>query len=494
MRKRKLSLAALLMLTMSLLVVGMVGLNLFINHVVLEKYYSYEKEKELLEGYELIYAASSNGTLETEEFDIPFERITSTGNISILIADSRTLHPVRVSTSDADFFTRELSRMITNRSDESVVIEKTSENYVLARLSDSRMNEDFLILSGTLAGGEYIYMRTAIESIHEITSITNRFLTVIGIGTLFLSLLVIFFVSRSISGPIREMTTISQRMAGLEFDARYIPRGLRGAEIDELGHNMNEMSQTLEETISELKTANLQLQQDIQDREQLDEMRKDFVSNVSHELKTPIALIQGYAEGLQDCINDDPESRDYYCEVILDEADKMNRMVKQLLTLNHLEFGQERVEMERFNLTELCRGVVNANLRLAARDDITVYFDDAAEHYAWGDAFKVEEVITNYLSNAIHYAAGDKQIRVRIEERDKLLRLSVFNTGSQISDEDQERIWEKFYKVDKARTREYGGSGIGLSIVKAIMDSFHREYGVVNHEDGVEFWFELEKA
>ena len=111
---------------------------------------------------------------------------------------------------------------------------------------------------------------------------------------------------------------------------------------------------------------------------------------------------------------------------------------------------------------------------------------------AWGDEFKVEEVVTNYLSNAIHHAEFDKKIRIWYTRKDSVVRVSVFNTGKQIPEEDLDNVWIKFYKVDKARTREYGGSGIGLSIVKAIMESFHRECGVLNHEDGVEFWFELD--
>ena len=222
-------------------------------------------------------------------------------------------------------------------------------------------------------------------------------------------------------------------------------------------------------------------------------MRQEFLSNVSHELKTPIALIQGYAEGLQDGIIDDPEDRKFYCDVIVDEADKMNRMVRRLLDLNQLEFGNERVEMSCFDITELIKGVVNANMLLADTDGITISFAQDEPVHVWGDEFKVEEVITNYLSNAMHYAAGAKQVRIYYEQRKKLLRVCVYNSGSNIPEEELDKIWIKFYKVDKARTREYGGSGIGLSIVKAIMNSMHQECGVYNVEDGVVFWMELER-
>ena len=264
-----------------------------------------------------------------------------------------------------------------------------------------------------------------------------------------------------------------------------------GNEIDLLGNHMNQLSEVLERTISELKSANVELTRDIERKTKIDEMRKEFLSNVSHELKTPLALIQGYAEGLQECINDDEESRNWYCEVIIDEAGKMNRMVKKLLTLNQLEFGNDQVVMERFNITELIRGITSASGILLDQKGIALDIQGLDDFYVWGDEFKVEEVITNYLSNAINHCEGEKKIRIFCTRREDVLRISVFNTGKPIPEEDIGQIWDKFYKVDKARTREYGGSGIGLSIVKAIMDSFHQECGVMNHEDGVEFWMEL---
>ena len=238
----------------------------------------------------------------------------------------------------------------------------------------------------------------------------------------------------------------------------------------------------------------VELQKDIEKKIQIDEMRKEFLSNVSHELKTPIALIQGYAEGLQECINDDPESREFYCDVIIDEAGKMNNMVKKLLSLNQLEFGNDQVTMERFNITELIRGVVQSSQLLASQKEADLRFVQKNPVYVWGDEFKIEEVITNYVSNALNHVDYDKKIEVKIIQKGKLIRVSVFNTGEPIPQEDLDKIWIKFYKVDKARTREYGGSGIGLSIVKAIMDSMNQKCGVINYDNGVEFWFELQSA
>ena len=281
-------------------------------------------------------------------------------------------------------------------------------------------------------------------------------------------------------------------MKHLDFNVKYT--GNDRTEIAVLGNNINEMSEALETTISELKTANNELLKDIEQKEQIDERRKEFLSNVSHELKTPIALIQGYAEGLREGINDDVESREFYCDVIIDEAAKMNAMVRQLLTLNQLESGSEIVNMERFDLTALIRNYIASSDILLRERTISVRMEDYEAVYVWGDEFKVEEVFMNYFTNAIHYAQGEKIIDVKLRRMDGQIKVSVFNTGIPIPAESIEHIWEKFYKVDKARTREYGGSGIGLSIVKAIMESMNQKYGVTNYENGVEFWFTLDIA
>ena len=257
---------------------------------------------------------------------------------------------------------------------------------------------------------------------------------------------------------------------------------------------MMRLSTELEATISELKTANAKLTKDIEEKIQIDEMRKEFLSHVSHELKTPIALIQGYAEGLKENISDDPESRDFYCEVIMDEADKMNTMVKKLLALNELEFGTNQINFERFDLVELMRNINASSDILLQQNDVKLHFDFDKPVYVWADEFMIEEVYTNYLTNAIHYAPNGGNVEITMESKGDLVRINVFNEGNPIPEDELSKIWIKFYKVDKARTREYGGSGIGLSIVAATMKQHGRDFGAYNEENGVVFYFELERA
>ena len=473
------------------LVAGTVLLCWFLNTAFLERYYVMNKQNVMLTGFKTIDEASAAGKLDSSDFDVTFDNLCANGNITVMIISSdRTI--VRSSVNDTQKMMMEFMDIIFGERQNEVSVLAEEDNYIVQRQTDTRLDSEYLVLYGTLSNGNLILMRSALESIRESVKISNQFLFYVGVAAVVISTIVIVFVSSGITTPLIELTNISKRMTELDFEAKYHARGRHRNEIDELGEHMNGLSTTLERTISELKSANNQLQIDIDKKTQIDEMRKEFLSNVSHELKTPLALIQGYAEGLKECINDDAESRDFYCEVIMDESDKMNKMVKKLLTLNQLEFGNEAVAMEHFDLRELIRGVINASAILLEQSGVHISFFQEEPLYVWADEFKTEEVVTNYLSNAIHHADFERNIDIRCVQKMDCVRVSVFNTGKPIPKEDVDNIWIKFYKVDKARTREYGGSGIGLSIVKAIMDSFHQQCGVINHENGVEFWFELE--
>ncbi len=335
-----------------------------------------------------------------------------------------------------------------------------------------------------------VVIRTSVESIEESAAIANEFLAYIGIAVVILGSFAMFIFSRRFTKPILELADISKKMTDLDFEVKY--KVNTKDEIGELGRSINTLSDKLEATITELKQANNELMTDIQRKTEIDEMRKEFLSNVSHELKTPISLIQGYAEGLMENINEDPESRDYYCEVIMDEASKMNQMVKKLLSLNELEFGNNKVTMERFDIVSLIHSVLSVTEILFKQKDVTLLFEHTEPIYVWADEYLIEQVITNYVSNALNHVNEQRIIEIKLIALDNRIRVAVFNTGDNISEEDLDKIWIKFYKVDKARTREYGGNGIGLSIVKAIMNSHNRECGVINRQIGVEFWFELD--
>ena len=463
-----------------------------INNTCLERYYLWNKEKNLYEAYNSFNTAAAEGVLNTEEYDIEWQKICGKYNISAIILDADS-NSIKCSSNEVDMLMRQLMEYLFKPSgsvwEPGVRIIKETEKLTLQITQDPRIKTEYLELWGVLDNGNLFLMRSAMESIKDSVEISNQFLAYAGLIAVVIGSCFVHLLSKTISRPILELAEISDKMKGLDFDAKY--RGNGTAEIDTLGKNINELSQTLETTISELKTANNELQRDIEKKEKIDEMRREFLSNVSHELKTPIALIQGYAEGLKEGIHDDEESKEFYCSVIMDEASRMNAMVKKLMTLNQLEFGNDPIVMERFDIVALVNNCLQSTSILIRQKDALVKIEDYQPIYVWADEFKIEEVFLNYLSNALNHLGGERLINIRLSENENKVRLSVFNTGEPIMEEALPYLWDKFYKADKARTREYGGNGIGLSIVKVIMDSHHQNYGVNNFENGVEFWVEL---
>lgn len=483
------------------LMLGAIGLCWIINNTFLERYYIREKKIALIQIFEEVNEAASNSSIDSDEFDDEVDRSTGIENVSLIVmdADSAT---VKLHASDSSAMgqrmwenlfgvTPEMAKQDSHVSRYYVVRELASDDSCTIKIIyDSRIDIKFLELFGVLDNGSFCLLRTTLESIQNSSDIANRFMGYIGIVISLAGALFALFLAGRLTKPIRELTEISARMKKLDFSAKY--NGKSKTEIAELGDNINELSEILERTISELKTANNELREDIERKEKSEEMRREFLSNVTHELKTPLALIKGYAEGLSEGICDDPESTRFYTEVIADEADKMNAIVTKLLSLNQLEFGKVQFSMLRFDIVGFIRGCLQNAGMLAEKKQIRVRLEQRPPVYVWADEFWTEEVFMNYFSNAVNHCEGEKIIDIHFEEKQNCVRVVVFNTGAPIPAESLPHIWEKFYKVDKARTREYGGSGVGLSIVKAIMEQMHQDYGVINYDNGVAFWFELE--
>lgn len=475
------------------LIVFILVLLYTVNSFFLEKYYTVHKEADLLDVYKSLNKAIETDTIDDMSVSETLGGQMERANIAIIVLRNNEtvyVYPnVRDENSPLDF---KLRSYIFNKNDDVRTVVKSTDNYQISKSIAPGNRTEYLEMWGQFSEGSVFVMQTPLESIRESAGLANKFLIYMGGLAVLLGCLIAGYFSQRITGPLQELAALSQKMANLDFDAKYTSGG--DNEIGVLGKNFNTMAFQLERTISELKGANNQLLKDIEQKEKQEDMRNEFLGNVSHELKTPIALIQGYAEGLKEGVNNDPESREFYCDVIMDEAGKMNQMVRNLLILNQLEFGVQELEFSRFDIVGLVRGVITSCELFVQQAGATVDFIADEKVYVWADEFKTEQVIRNYLTNAIHHAEDEKRIEVKILVLEKSVKITVFNSGKPIPDEDLEKLWDKFYKVDKAHTREYGGNGIGLSIVKAIMESFHQDYGVQNFENGVQFWFELDKG
>ncbi len=360
---------------------------------------------------------------------------------------------------------------------------------------DSTSTARFITLVGRLANGNSLYLRTPVAAIEDSVDVTNQFLLLSGGVTLALGILVAILLSRSFTRPIRELSHIADNVARLDFSERYMGKGTD--ELSNLGQNINTMSAELQGTISNLKTANAHLMSDVEQKTRQNQAHQAFISNVSHELKTPIALIQTYAEGLRENIAADADNREYYCSVIEDEAQKMSKLIKRMMMLMQLEAGGEQLEIERFDICELLRNLMMKNQVRAEGAPIQMVLPSSEPIYVWADAYLIEHVLSNYISNALHHVSEKGVITGTVDSLEGgRVRVAVFNTGAYIPEDELPKIWDSFYKVDKARTREYGGSGIGLSVVTAIMKAHRMPYGVVNRESpygaGVEFYIELQ--
>lgn len=408
---------------------------------------------------------------------------------TILIFDSKNVK-IYTSINDESRIMESLNNAIRSMETADVISRNVYSNYVITKNHDEVINADYYDLVGRLDNGFNIIVRSPVSRIDSVVFVVKNVFIKVAIGLLIFGSMFILAFGNIFAAPIKNLCNVAKRMTHLDFDVK-VPV-VTNDEIGELGNCMNEMSEKLESTISELKSANAKLKKDIEQKEQIDDMRKDFLSHVSHELKTPIALIQGYAEGLKYNLSDDMESREFYTDVIIDEAKKMNELVVKLLNLNELEFGQSTLSFERFELVDFIKNIIDASSILVEEAEAGIIFDETEPAYVWADEFLIEQVFTNYFTNAIHHVKPGGEIRITFDRTEENIRVFVFNQGEKIPDEDINRVFDKFYKVDKARTREYGGSGIGLSIVAAAMKSHGKDYGVFNTEEGVTFYFDLD--
>ena len=508
------------MTSILILIVGwVIVFTWLLNHTFSEKYYVSSEKESIVETFNKVKNILKNEE-DQDTIDEEMEQISNKTNIKMMIAQSSNyyysqnvifsnlidgsktyeeilgyLDQIRsqvILGNKGNYFWEDDKRHVLpwERTEENNFSTLINKGYFVTQLKDQASGQNGIYLFGFTDNDYLIAMRVSIEGIRASADISSRFMIYIGMIGIILGSLIIFIFASSFTKPIKNMASVANRMANLDFDAKV--EVTQDDELGELGNSMNQLSEKLESTIADLKSANLELKKDIEKKEKIDDMRTEFLSHVSHELKTPIALIQGYAEGLKENITDDEESKDFYCEVIADEAKKMNAMVKKLLTLNQIEFGNNQLSMQRFDVCQMIQNKINSSQILFKKKNNKVLFEEQGPVYAWADELMIEEVFSNYLSNALNHVYENGTIRIWFERMDSNLRIHVYNDGKCIPEEELNKLWIKFYKVDKARTREYGGNGIGLSIVAATMKAHGKDFGVANKENGVDFYFDLD--
>ena len=447
------------------LVAGTIMLCWFINTSFLEKYYMLNKQDSLIDGYDVINGASETGELNSSGFDVTFDNLCANGNIAVMIISSNRAI-VRSSVNDNQVILMEFMNILFGDDRSQTEILQRSDNYVIQKQTDTRLSSEYMVLYGTLSNGNLILMRTAVESIRESAKISNQFLVYVGVLAIAISAIVTVFVSKRITTPISELTDISKRMTELDFDAKYVSKGHRKNEIDELGEHFNRLSCALESTISELKSANNELKQDIEKKTEIDEMRKEFLSNVSHELKTPMTSMKVLADSLLEQENVPVEMYQEFMGDIAKEIDRENKIITDLLSLVKMDKKGQTLNIESMNINNLLEQILKRLRPIAQQKNVEIVMESFRPVTAEIDETKFSLAISNLVENAIKYNRDNGWVHVSLNADHKFFYIKVEDSGIGIPEEDQAYIFERFYRVDKSHSREIGGTGLGLAIAR----------------------------
>lgn len=350
-----------------------------------------------------------------------------------------------------------------------------------------------VITPATVASGkvDIIVSVSSLQPISEASGIIDEFYIYFFLGAVLIILVLSVIYSNMITKPLVALNNRASKIADMDFTTEYHIE--TNDEIGNLGKTLNFLSDNLNNALISLSESNEKLKRDIEKERSLEKMRKEFVAGVSHELKTPISLIEGYAEGLKDNIVDG-ENRDFYLDVIIDEAKQMADLVSDMLDLSYLESGTYKLNLTKFTMSELLLPL-QRKFATVLKDrciDFQIALQD--DPLLVGDIKRIDQVLINFITNAIKHTPDGGNIAARMYSDINTIRLEIENQGSPISESDVFNIWDRFYKADKSRNRDAGGTGLGLAIVKNILLLHGSNFGVKNNDNGVCFYFTLNKA
>ncbi|TCJ83620.1 UNVERIFIED_ORG: hypothetical protein EDC93_102308 [Bacillus cereus] len=336
---------------------------------------------------------------------------------------------------------------------------------------------------------EYAFAVASLQPVNEAMLVLKDYYVYALIIVFLVIILLSFYYSKIIVKPLIKMNRVTKKMANFDFSEKLPVTA--DDEIGGLSGSINTLSVNLKDRIDRLNVANTKLQQDIERERQLEKTRKEFISGVSHELKTPLSVIRSFAEGIKDGVSKDTT---YYTDVILEETENMNRLIVEMLELAKLESGTYKLDMTTFSIGELIQQVYTKLLFSMEEKHLQVSIDVDSSIFVKANRSRIEQVVVNLLSNAIRYTPDGEKIQVSVIAMEDTVKIEIENTGNPIPEDSLEKIWDRFYRLDASRSRHTGGTGLGLSIVKNILDLHHAEYGVYNTTNSVVFYFNLQKV
>lgn len=480
------------------LLIGLMTTIIIFQHFFFEGFYEKQKTKSLIKqinNFKNIYSyeIENGNTIYSAMFSFE-ESTNSKVGLYSLSEDALYLKDRKDTTSyDYQVLAAFAKQMANDNSVLSAVLNNKTKTLIFSDpLSGTTKIGAVTSMSLNSKNDRLLVCIASVQPIQEATTAINRFYLYIFIGFIFLAIFISSLYSRLISNPLTRINNVAKKMSNMDFSERCVVA--TKDEIGNLANTLNFLSLNLESALSDLQHKNRQLQKDIDKERELEVMRKDFVAAVSHELKTPIGIIEGYAEGIKDGIVSGEKS-DLYLETIIDESKKMSKLVSNMLELSKLESGVIKPSFEVFNINRLINKVVRKHIQGALDNNLNLHFNPKTEYsYVSADIFQMEQVLTNLITNAIKYTPENNDIWVSISEKDNLFNISVINTGIHINPEEIDHLFDKFYRIDKSRQRETNSTGLGLPIVKNILELHNFKYSLKNIANGVEFNFYLPKT
>lgn len=485
--KIKLSIKAYIIILTSAVIIAVLASQLVFSVFFSTSYYTFVRKNEIKD---LFYYIKSIYTDDTEAL---FNEINLRGydyNIIIFDNQGNAVSNRFALARPTEFFESRSERIYFGATNEFFNFSENPEAELNAMIAGGNVSEN-IVLSGKFnygTGERYVLIQMPVQSIEESVSIISGANAVISIFVLLAGVISAVIFSSRFSKPIRHIQDVARSVSELDFSGK-ANENLSVNELNNLAASINAMSNRLSGLISDLRDKNERLNRDIDYQKRLDLMRRTFIANVSHELKTPLCLLQLYCENLR---NSSLEiDRGYYLDTIVSEVENMDVMVKNMLRLSLVENGLSEISLLKINLSDFTESLARKMYPYFKNAVYDVEVEKGIN--VCGDMHYLEQAFKNYITNAAAHTKEGGKILVRLKKSNDNARFSVYNEGNAIPEEDLSQIWESFYKTDKSRVRENGEihAGLGLYIVKTVIEAHGGAYGVSNKENGVEFWIEL---
>lgn len=487
-------------ITLKLFLITSVTFILFISAAMLiqsyffSKFYLTKKTSSLKENVNTFskqYLTVGSDTSKIIPLMLNFENVNN-ARLIILGSDGKYKYITssitnKKDTNKMDAVSKVIDYWISNPDEFIKLKNSNSQSYVFSSMEYDIKN---IVVASTVNNKaddvDIIFAVSSFVPINEAASVIKEFYLYFLTGAVLLILLLSFIYTNMISKPLVRMNKAAKKMSNLDFTEKCIEK--RDDEIGSLSKTLNFLSENLDNSLTQLRESNRKLQEDYEKEKQLLKARKDFVSSVSHDLKTPIALIEGYAEGLKDGIVDEAD-KEYYLDVIMDESKNMSKLITDMIDLSHLESGFYSLDKESFLIDKLLLNILKKYSKNFEDKNITLEKNIIENVSVYADSSRIEQVIKNLLNNAIYHAKDPNIIRVSLSLENDYCMIGIKNTGDEIEDDIKERLWDTFFRKDKSRNRQLQNAGLGLSIVKNIIDLHEGKYGFSNTGDGVLFYF-----